>query len=546
MPSGRKAGTCSSKNNNSKRKLTTSYADKKKKKPDFVSYEGSLEGQVYSGIWCYNVATVKSNTKFSFKMRDAKNVFHPACREKSMVLDYVTSRSDVRNRSPIFLGYSSKNCEVNQEGLPSSTTLFEGYFEMTVKKNATPVKIDEFFYASLDSSTTIKGKGANRFGNFLLTGTYDAKSKLLSFRKTYQRRPSLKRSPVTRRVQATIRKKKISGVEEKNIITTTISDGLMPPSSMGRRRSSGRKRTSSSLYARDLGYVSEEDKRRAKHHRKNNEKVVAVAAPVEPARLTRRRSSTIKLEDLNENMLKHSCDICDGNEDSSQWGKLLRCSLCGVCVHSVCYGVQGNEISVLSLGKSKWMCSWCTKSGISANDQSVCVLCPHQGGALKETTDGRWVHLSCALWSPECAFVNSNRMEPVGCFDSKKVTGFHNFPHSKFQFEKCVICKMRGGSLLRCTSEIGCKSMMHPRCIRRHRLAMQASVDKRRFKFKLCCPTHANKSNKRSNNRSSSIEMETFSESEGWMDATVLATGDIYEGEMKRHRPHGRGTCRCS
>ena len=161
----------------------------------------------------------------------------------------------------------------------------------------------------------------------------------------------------------------------------------------------------------------------------------------------------------------------------------------------MCYGIQGHEISVLSLGQTKWMCSWCTylilhlsthtrhthtlkyhhtlehittgtKSGISANHRNVCALCPHRGGALKETTDGRWVHLMCALWTPECAFVNPNKMEPVGCYDSKnKIVGFHNFPFSSFENEKCVICKTRGGSLLRCTNEAGCKSMMHPRCV---------------------------------------------------------------------------------
>ena len=184
-----------------------------------------------------------------------------------------------------------------------------------------------------------------------------------------------------------------------------------------------------------------------------------------------------------------------------------------------------------------------TKSGISANHKNVCALCPHRGGALKETTDGRWVHLMCALWTPECAFVNPNKMEPVGCYDSKnKIVGFHNFPFSSFENEKCVICKTRGGSLLRCTNEAGCKSMMHPRCVWKKGLAMQANVDKRRFKFKLCCPTHANMRN-RNKRRSSSVEMEKFSESEGWIDATILSTGDVFEGAMKRHRPHGRGTC---
>ena len=345
-------------------RINKSITDKVQKKPVYVTYDGVITTEkTYSGTWKYNVSAKKAALKFEFKMRDANEAFHPACRDKSMILDFNSSKSNVIERSPMFWGYSSQNCETVSRGLPSSTVLFEGYFEMAAKKNATPTRIQEYFYASLDSAATttanVKGQGKNRFGSFLLTGTYEPKTKTLHFRKSYKPRPSLKRSPVTRRVQATIRKKKVSSSSDGNV-------GLIQPS-LGRRRSSGRKRTSSSFYSRDLGYVSEEEKRRVKQQRRKSsmesqkiaaEEELAVATLVKPSR-TSVISKSLTL-DFRANHESQVCDICEGADDSPQWGKLLRCDLCGVCVHSVCYGIQGHEISVLSLGQTKWMCSWCT------------------------------------------------------------------------------------------------------------------------------------------------------------------------------------------
>lgn len=42
-----------------------------------------------------------------------------------------------------------------------------------------------------------------------------------------------------------------------------------------------------------------------------------------------------------------------------------------------------------------------------------CILCPNEGGAFKQTTNGDWVHLLCAIWVPETRVVNEVFMEPV-------------------------------------------------------------------------------------------------------------------------------------
>ena len=49
-------------------------------------------------------------------------------------------------------------------------------------------------------------------------------------------------------------------------------------------------------------------------------------------------------------------------------------------------------------------------------DQS-CVLCPNEGGAFKQTVQGHWVHLLCAIWVPETRVANDVFMEPITGID---------------------------------------------------------------------------------------------------------------------------------
>ncbi|XP_067423338.1 E3 ubiquitin-protein ligase Jade-2 isoform X2 [Emydura macquarii macquarii] len=85
------------------------------------------------------------------------------------------------------------------------------------------------------------------------------------------------------------------------------------------------------------------------------------------------------------------CDVCrspegeDGNE-------MVFCDKCNVCVHQACYGI-------LKVPIGNWLCRTC-----ALGVQPKCLLCPKRGGALKPTRSGtKWVHVSCALWIPECS-----------------------------------------------------------------------------------------------------------------------------------------------
>jgi hypothetical protein len=58
------------------------------------------------------------------------------------------------------------------------------------------------------------------------------------------------------------------------------------------------------------------------------------------------------------------------------------------------------------------------RRGMADGRGQECLLCPNEGGAFKQTVQGEWVHLLCALWVRETQVVNSTFMEPVAGVDA--------------------------------------------------------------------------------------------------------------------------------
>lgn len=98
------------------------------------------------------------------------------------------------------------------------------------------------------------------------------------------------------------------------------------------------------------------------------------------------------------------CDICR-SPDAEDENEMVFCDSCNICVHQACYG-----ISVIPDGE--WLCRPCSEHGSQSNKKVSCVLCPNSGGAFKPTSNGRWAHVSCALWIPEvsCFFLFSSSL----------------------------------------------------------------------------------------------------------------------------------------
>nr|XP_046246824.1 lysine-specific demethylase 4B isoform X2 [Scatophagus argus] len=127
---------------------------------------------------------------------------------------------------------------------------------------------------------------------------------------------------------------------------------------------------------------------------------------------------------------------------------LLCCSSCQMQVHASCYGVKPD-----SVGES-WMCSRCATGAWTVE----CCLCNLRGGALKTTTDNRWVHVICAIAVAEARFVNAIEREPV---DVSAV------PESRKNL-KCVFCHSKNanqnrGACIQCSYE-KCATSFHVTC----------------------------------------------------------------------------------
>ncbi|XP_051232103.1 lysine-specific demethylase 4B isoform X1 [Dicentrarchus labrax] len=127
---------------------------------------------------------------------------------------------------------------------------------------------------------------------------------------------------------------------------------------------------------------------------------------------------------------------------------LLRCSSCHMQVHASCYGVKPD-----SVGES-WMCSRCAEGAWTVE----CCLCNLRGGALKTTTDNRWVHVICAIAVAEARFVNAIEREPV---DVSAV------PESRKNL-KCVFCHRKNanqnrGACIQCSHK-NCATSFHVTC----------------------------------------------------------------------------------
>ncbi|KAL6469466.1 hypothetical protein MHYP_G00229900 [Metynnis hypsauchen] len=126
---------------------------------------------------------------------------------------------------------------------------------------------------------------------------------------------------------------------------------------------------------------------------------------------------------------------------------LLACTSCNLQVHASCYGVKPDT------KQEGWMCSRCTAVAWTA----ACCLCNLRGGALKMTTDDRWVHVICAIAVAEARFVNAVEREPVDVMaipDTRKSL-------------KCIYChkttKQICGACIQCSYE-NCSTSFHVTC----------------------------------------------------------------------------------
>ncbi|AEO66043.1 uncharacterized protein THITE_2113820 [Thermothielavioides terrestris NRRL 8126] len=195
------------------------------------------------------------------------------------------------------------------------------------------------------------------------------------------------------------------------------------------------------------------------------------------------------------------CAICGKLEPLGD--QHLSCKECRLAVHRSCYGVVDNR------APGKWACDMCTNDkNPQLSIHYKCVLCPVEYTAhdfveppkistshkkktekererermerenaqraadyyrkkqeemnrplnprepLKRTAGNNWVHVTCAVWTPEVKFGNAKALSPS--------EGIPLIPRARYA-EVCKVCKTDGGACVHCHQ---CHAPVHVECAR--------------------------------------------------------------------------------
>ncbi|CEF68084.1 Zinc finger, PHD-type domain and Zinc finger, FYVE/PHD-type domain and Zinc finger, RING/FYVE/PHD-type domain and Zinc finger, PHD-finger domain-containing protein [Strongyloides ratti] len=137
------------------------------------------------------------------------------------------------------------------------------------------------------------------------------------------------------------------------------------------------------------------------------------------------------------------CSICCVKDDDD-FNQIIVCEICGTAVHQDCYGIS-------PLPSRKWFCEKCENNPIASRK---CVFCPYKGGAMKQTTCGRWAHVICTMWLGEVYFKDPDIM--------KNISGVDRCLRDRRTL-LCFICKKKYGACTQCSSP-SCALAYHATC----------------------------------------------------------------------------------
>jgi PHD-finger/PHD-zinc-finger like domain len=230
------------------------------------------------------------------------------------------------------------------------------------------------------------------------------------------------------------------------------------------------------------------------------------------------------VEEEDKEVQEDSVCMCCFDGSSLEGNRIMFCDGCNAAVHQACYGVS-------EIPEGDFFCDRCRAVQVMADedqenegehffdpeyarDAVKCCLCPIYHGGFKPTTDGRWVHLCCAIWSGNSSILDLSEMSPVDvsgvCFQSYREArdtfeddrrrgrsqevlsnGSSSSSHSQNRrlieriqgnnsgddsiSECCMFCGAYGGYVVRCAgrssscssrspSRSPCKAVFHPLC----------------------------------------------------------------------------------
>ncbi|GFR79593.1 PHD finger protein 14 [Elysia marginata] len=162
------------------------------------------------------------------------------------------------------------------------------------------------------------------------------------------------------------------------------------------------------------------------------------------------------------------CCVCLSDRSADE-DEIVECDNCGIAVHEGCYGISeshSHASTVSSASTEPWFCDAC-----KANADPVCELCPNSGGIFKETDNGKWVHIVCALYTPGVAFGDVDRLSLVTLFE---------MPYSKWGAKECSLCEdsrfSQTGVCINCDAGM-CKAYFHVTCAQREGLLAEVTPE---------------------------------------------------------------------
>lgn len=162
------------------------------------------------------------------------------------------------------------------------------------------------------------------------------------------------------------------------------------------------------------------------------------------------------------------CVVCTDPE--AEDNKVLRCFVCNVRVHQMCYGVETY--------KEQWKCSPCIGKKTGSGDP-ICELCLQYGGAFKKTSNGKWSHVICGLFIEGVRFGNKQKMEPINI--SKIPDECRN--------KLCEFCLNDDGVSCLC-SDLDCNRWVHVTCAQKNACTKEIPDKKGKIKFLAYCENH--------------------------------------------------------
>lgn len=160
------------------------------------------------------------------------------------------------------------------------------------------------------------------------------------------------------------------------------------------------------------------------------------------------------------------CYVCTDPETSDN--RIFGCCECEIGVHELCYGIDDDCMFA-------WLCSPCTMNKYEV----FCELCQQKGGALKQTTCGKWAHVICALFTVGVEFQNKILMEPVNI---SKIPATNRNKTCIFWYKTCGTC-------CKC-NQLHCDEWMHVTCAQKANCLKEVVTKKDKIAFQAFCIGH--------------------------------------------------------